>query len=80
MDKSTNAIELSDGTQLEHNDLAHLVNLMRAVRASGMVNMISRFSVADVLLLMGDEEEAGWLRDKKFKYAYLEILRRMEEE
>ena len=80
MNKNTNAIELSDGTQLEHNDLAHLVNLMRAVRASGMVNMISRFSVADVLLLMGNEEEAGWLRDKEFKYAYLEMLHRMGEQ
>ena len=80
MDKNTNAIELSDGTQLEHNDLAHLVNLMRAVRASGMVNMMSRFSVADVLLLMGNEEEAGWLRDKKFSIAYLEMLHRMGEQ
>lgn len=60
-------VELTDGTMLDTPELTRIVERMKAVRAGGMVNMISRTDVVNVMLLLGWEEEAEWLGDKAFR-------------
>lgn len=60
-------VELSDGTLLETSELTRIVDRMKAVRAGGLVNMLSRTDVVKVMLFLGWDEEADWLGDKAFR-------------
>lgn len=59
-------VELSSGQVLYKEELERILMQLRAIRASGVVNMCSRLEVADVMCLIGADEEAEWLKDKAF--------------
>ena len=59
-------VELSSGQVLYKEELERILMQLRAIRASGVVNMCSRLDVADVMCLIGADEEAEWLKDKAF--------------